>query len=348
MSSDEKKYQIFVSSTYEDLKPERQEIMHALLELDCIPSGMEMFPAADEDQWSLIKGVIDDCDYYVVVIGGRYGSLGPNGISYTEMEYRYAVSIEKPVIAFLHKDPTSLPVKLTEQTDDGRKRLDEFRKLAQQKMCKYWITPQELGSVVSRSLIMLQKKHPGVGWIRGDQITSSDATVEILKLRKKIEQLETEIEESQIEAPKGAEHLAQGEDKFDLSCTFESTGPDQVTYNWDWTVTATWNQIFSEVSPLMIHETNTAQLRSRLINFVENRCKVEVVKDKDYKGHRRLRNVVMDQSGFETVLIQLSALGLISQSVKNRSVKDRGTYWTLTQYGVTVMNRLRAVLKSTD
>jgi predicted transcriptional regulator len=306
---------------------------------------MELFPASDEDQWSLIKGVIDDCDYYVVVIGGRYGSLGPAGISYTEMEYRYAVSIEKPVIAFLHKDPTSIPAKLTEQTEDGRKRLDEFRKLAQHKMCKYWNTPQELGSVVSRSLIMLQKKHPGIGWIRGDQVTSIDATVEMLKLRKKIEQLEAELEESQIVAPKGAEHLAQGEDKFELSCTFESTGPDHETYNWEWAATATWNQLFSEISPLMIHETNTAQLRSRLSTFVENICKAQVVKDKKYKGHRLLRKVVMNQSSFETVIIQLSALGLISQSVKNRSVKDGGTYWTLTPYGVTVMNRLRAVLK---
>ena len=96
MAVEQKKYQIFVSSTYEDLRPERQEIMHALLELDCIPSGMELFPAANEDQWSLIKGVIDDCDYYVVVIGGRYGSLGPDGISYTEMEYRYAISRGNP------------------------------------------------------------------------------------------------------------------------------------------------------------------------------------------------------------------------------------------------------------
>ena len=54
MSSDDRKFQVFVSSTYEDLQQERQEIMHALLELDCIPSGMELFPAANEDQWSLI------------------------------------------------------------------------------------------------------------------------------------------------------------------------------------------------------------------------------------------------------------------------------------------------------
>ena len=69
----EKKYQVFVSSTYEDLQEERREVMQALLELDCIPCGMEFFPAANEDQWTLIKNVIDDCDYYLVIVGGRYG-----------------------------------------------------------------------------------------------------------------------------------------------------------------------------------------------------------------------------------------------------------------------------------
>ena len=96
----DKKHQVFVSSTYEDLQVERQEVMHVLLELDCIPSGMELFPAANDSQWELIKGVIDDCDYYVVIIAGRYGSTGPSGISYTEMEYRYAVEQGKPVVAF--------------------------------------------------------------------------------------------------------------------------------------------------------------------------------------------------------------------------------------------------------
>src|ERR1044071_8458243 len=97
----DKRYQVFVSSTYRDLQEERQEVMQALLELDCIPAGMELFPAANEDQWTLIKRVIDDCDYYIVIVAGRYGSLGPAGVSYTEMEYRYAGERGKPIIAFL-------------------------------------------------------------------------------------------------------------------------------------------------------------------------------------------------------------------------------------------------------
>lgn len=76
----------------------RQEVMQALLELDCIPSGMELFPAANESQWSLIQRVIDDCDYYILIIGGRYGSIADDGVGYTEKEYDYAISRGKPIV----------------------------------------------------------------------------------------------------------------------------------------------------------------------------------------------------------------------------------------------------------
>ena len=88
----DKRYQVFLSSTYTDLKEERQKLIHALMEMDCIPAGMELFPAADEEQFEFIKRIIDDCDYYIVIVGGRYGSLAGGGISYTEKEYEYAKS----------------------------------------------------------------------------------------------------------------------------------------------------------------------------------------------------------------------------------------------------------------
>ncbi len=343
----DKKYQVFVSSTYQDLQPERQEIMHALLELDCIPSGMEMFPAANEDQWSLIKGVIDDCDYYIVVIGGRYGSVGSQGISYTEMEYRYALEKGKPVIGFLHKDPSALPAKNCESSEAAREKLKEFRELAEKKMCKYWTTAQELGSVVSRSLVSLQKQHPGIGWVKGNQTLSKDASLEILSLRKRIEELESEINSSQTKGPKGTEDLAQGEDKFIINVKFDSeTKADNQAWTWNDSVRVSWNVLFSELSPLMIHEAKTFELQNRFYELVAKRLKIEMPKKKSFEGHGNIRSVTPLIQDFETVLIQLSALGLITQSEKkNRSVNDKGTYWRLTPYGVSSMNRLRAIRK---
>ncbi len=104
----EKRYQVFVSSTFADLQEERQQVIQALMEMDCIPAGMELFPATDEEQWEFIKRIIDDCDYYLLIIGGRYGSVSSDGVSYTEMEYEYAVSKGLKVIALLHDEPQQL------------------------------------------------------------------------------------------------------------------------------------------------------------------------------------------------------------------------------------------------
>lgn len=337
----DKKYQVFVSSTYEDLKVERQEVIHALLELDCIPSGMELFPAADEDQWSLITGVIDECDYYLLILGGRYGSIGNDGVGYTEMEYRYALTTGKPIIAFLHKDPDSLPKKNTEQTEKGQKLFKKFRALAQEKMCKYWETPAELGSVASRSLIMLQKKHPGIGWVRGDLIPSQEASLEILELRKQIESLESQLETARTQAPPGTEKLAQGDQGFEIAYSCSSS-KDYEQYTWSPSVEVTWDDIFYHVSPPMIHEASDLQLRQSLNGMVKSYGEALLKKSKEGKDHR-FRNFSINDEDFQTIKVQLRALGLINKSEKNRSVKDTKTYWTLTPYGDGVMNRLRAI-----
>jgi hypothetical protein len=91
------KYQVFISSTYRDLIDERERVTRAVLEMGHIPVGMEMFSAADEEQWKIITRHIDESDYYVVIVGHRYGSI-TDGISYTRKEYEYALSQRIPVL----------------------------------------------------------------------------------------------------------------------------------------------------------------------------------------------------------------------------------------------------------
>ena len=105
----DKRYQVFVSSTFTDLIAERQGVLSAILEITHMPAGMELFPAGDASAWRLIQDVIDSSDYYVLIIGGRYGSLDDTGLGYTEKEYDYAVSSKRPVIPFLHSNPDNLP-----------------------------------------------------------------------------------------------------------------------------------------------------------------------------------------------------------------------------------------------
>jgi hypothetical protein len=225
----EKKYQVFVSSTYRDLAEERQEVMQALLELDCIPIGMELFPAADDDQWTLIKRLIDGCDYYILIIGGRYGSTNAEGISYTQMEYEYALAKSIPIISFLHKSPTSISVGKSETDSDLIQKLNEFRLLSEKKMCRYWESPIDLGSQVSRSLVKLIKEKPRDGWVKATYVPTEDVTKEILELRKTIEQLDAELRLSKTKAPEGTENLSQGDDKVKINFSFTAAGNDWQT-----------------------------------------------------------------------------------------------------------------------
>ena len=66
-----RKFSIFISSTYEDLKKERQALVGVALENNFIPVGMEQFHAAPTSQWNVITKMIDECDFYLLVIGAR-------------------------------------------------------------------------------------------------------------------------------------------------------------------------------------------------------------------------------------------------------------------------------------
>lgn len=351
----EKRYQVFVSSTYEDLKEERQEVIQALLELDCIPAGMELFPAADEDQWTLIKKVINDCDYYIVILGGRYGSRSESGISYTQMEYDYAVSQGKPVLAFLHKNPGEIKAYKTEQSEEGKAKLKEFREILEKRVCKYWNNPEELGSVISRSLIKLIKTTPAIGWVRGNIVPDENTSQEILKLRKQVEELTLKLEKANSEAPKGTEVLAQGEDTFQLYYTFDIYSGDNwptITTTYEASFTTTWNELFANIAPIMINEATEQLFFATLNTFIKNHETKELTTTMETSllnhtiaTNAEIRYIQARHEDFQTIKIQFRALGLIKQGERQRSRDDSNTYWKLTPYGDNIMTQLRAIRK---
>jgi hypothetical protein len=336
----DKRFQVFVSSTYEDLRDERQEVMQALLELDCMPSGMELFPAADDDQWTLIKKVIDDCDYYLVIIGGRYGSTAPSGKSYTQMEYEYAVSKNKPVIAFLHQSPSSIPAGKTETREDGKKRLEEFRQLAQRKMVKFWSSSKDLGSVVSRSIVKQIKSHPAVGWVRADEPVDGQVAQEILRLKKRIEELQARLQQTSSQPPQGVEDLAQGEERYEVNFHTKFKDKELKNWTWDMSIRLTWNRICKAALPTMIDKATEFEIGTALVN--ETREQVSTLIKKDTLTAYAIE-IRLDSDDLRVIIVQLRALGLVVKDARQRSVRDTHTYWCLTPYGDNMMTKLIAL-----
>lgn len=178
----DRRYQIFVSGTYRDLVDERAAVIQAILGLRHLPAGMEMFPAANDDQWTLIKRVIDESDYYVVVVAGMYGSVNAEGISYTELEYDYALEKGVPILGFVHREPGKIPAEKSEATQEARDKLAAFRAKVQRKTVKFFTTAEELRGLVAESLIYTIENDPREGWVRGRYALSPETEASIAKL----------------------------------------------------------------------------------------------------------------------------------------------------------------------
>lgn len=118
----ERKYQIFISSTYVDLIKEREVVTKQILEDHHFPIGMEMFAPNDKKQWETIKATIDSSDIYLLLVGFRYGSIDPDDkISYTEKEFNYALSKGMPVIAFVKNDDIEIEHKRLKELPENER-----------------------------------------------------------------------------------------------------------------------------------------------------------------------------------------------------------------------------------
>ena len=166
-------------------------------------------------------------------------------------------------------------------------------------MCKSWSTPQELGSVVSRSIVKLIKDKPGVGWVRADSVPTESAAQEILRLRDHITNLERKIAETALNPPTGTEDLAKGEEtvKLTFSHRTRSARDGQVDYPF------TWNRLLTILGPLLLKSATDHALQAKL------KTKSLVTKLETLAGVPTVFDV--RDEDFHRVTFQFRALGLI-------------------------------------
>jgi hypothetical protein len=162
-----RRYQFFVSSTLRDLVDERRAILEVLLRRNHMPIGMELFAAAGNSAWPLIEHVLRGSDYYLLIMGGRYGSRDRSGLSYTEREYRFARTIGKPVIALLHTRPEKLARRNGEGSAASWRKLQRFRRHVEDSgHCGYWDASGELPDVFDAVFASVRRAEPAHGWVR--------------------------------------------------------------------------------------------------------------------------------------------------------------------------------------
>lgn len=357
MAAVERRYQVFVSSTFLDLKEERSAVVSALLQLEAFPAGMELFPAVDDDAWTLISRVVDESDYYLLVIGGKYGSVDPESrLSYTEKEFDLAVARKKPVMAFLHGDVGAIPMSKSEPSPKAREALEAFReKVKATRHVKYWSSPEDLAGKVALSFASVRQMYPAVGWVRGDAQTSTESLVELNELRKQLEDAQRRLSAARSGPPSEAKHLEQGEDPVDfvaaskarVRTAFAAYGQE---YTGKTPIDASWDEVFAALGPELLDEAEQRAMRRLVDAWITQRFgpsfRRSVRRQLEGEGEtvEGFSNTKLElgSDDFGTLIIQFRALGLLEKSTKKRSVSDRGAYWTLTEYGDTHLTTLRA------
>lgn len=197
----EKKYQVFISSTYADLKEERRKILDILLMADCIPAGMEAFVASDVEQFEVIKKVIELCDYYILIIGKRYGSINEQtGLSYTEMEYEYAKELGIPVLVFALDESVEVSEDKKEKDPKKIAALDSFRQKAlTNRLATIWKTQDELTGAVAVSIMRATKQIQRPGWQRATDYDEASLRRAIMNLQDENKKIAAELKRAHKE-----------------------------------------------------------------------------------------------------------------------------------------------------
>lgn len=178
-----------MSSTYTDLHEERQAAVEAILTAGHIPAGMELFAAGDESQMEVIKQWIDESDVYLLILGGRYGSIDPkNGKSYVQLEYEYAVSRNMPLFSCVITEK-ALDERLKKMgkaaIDAHGEKLEAFRSLVLSKMVRFWDDSKDIKITVGDTLAQFSRREDIGGWVRqGSEADLPALADEIARLSK--------------------------------------------------------------------------------------------------------------------------------------------------------------------
>jgi hypothetical protein len=214
------KLQVFVSSTFQDLKEERQAAVEAILKSGHIPAGMELFTAGDKSQLEVIQRWIMDSDVYMLILGGRYGSIeSTSGLSYTELEYYFAVAKNKPHFAVVISED-AIEARVQEHGSavlerDCPDKLKAFRKKVLQKMSSFFTDTKDVKLSVHETLPRLETEYELKGWVRAAEVPDTKSLAdELSKLSTENRALREQISALSKKAGEQRSVAATGEREF--------------------------------------------------------------------------------------------------------------------------------------
>ncbi|WP_298746410.1 DUF4062 domain-containing protein [uncultured Serinicoccus sp.] len=323
------KYQVFVSSTFEDLQGERDQVIRAVLEMGHIPVGMEMFSAADEEQWGIISRHIDQSDYYVVIVAHRLGSVTDEGVSFTRKEYEYAREQGVPCLGFVIDDQAPWPGDKFDSGESDRADLIDFKRLVKEKPVSFWANADDLHAKCSIALMKAFTANPRDGWVRASSAGGAEMAAEVVRLSAENAELRNQL--------KAAGEASKKEQRDEIVRVVRMLFSNKRKPSYRYRGSSKWHDdsevslfhVFKWLGPEMMVESTVEDLAGTLAMHV----RTDPHKTWDLVAYNQLKELLAD---FVT-------LGLAEPSTKKHAVSDNNEYWSLTEFGLEVLRRVRQV-----
>ncbi|WP_347263355.1 DUF4062 domain-containing protein [Nitrobacter sp.] len=225
-------FQIFIASVDADLE-ERQAVGSTLAKAGYMPAGMESFPVTDQQQLDYIKRIIDRSDYYIIIVGRRYGSLSDHELTFAENAFAYARSKDIPILAFLPEKPGHATGGAIEPELPLKEKLDAFKaRLSSSRIVEFWSNGNDLCMKAMMAVATAVNLKPGVGWIRGDQAANPKHFQELEKLRTENADLRQKL--AALENDGSSPHPTEAEPDNSITVEFlvyrsEEGAPDSIS-----------------------------------------------------------------------------------------------------------------------
>lgn len=341
-----KKLQVFISSTYIDLVEERQAAVQAVLDSGHIPAGMELFKAGNETQLDTIYKWIDNSDVYMLILGGRYGSVEEKSQkSYTRLEYEYAISKGIPIFSviltedFLKEKVVVLSnEKIYEQ--NNKEKYNEFKELVLSKIVRMVSDSKDIQLAIHTTLVDFLSDYDMVGWVRANDTEANtdllnqlnEISIENKRLYESNSTLKSEINliRSTFETD-----LAFEDDNIKIQGTYTVTQGNSYSgirsESRDIEKEISWNKLFLLWAPRLTATLNSTSAQKEVENSL-----------KDYMG----RYFSLNDNLFQVIKIQYSALGLIKYYEARTTKGGTAEFITLTKKGAQYLTNNLAVKKN--
>jgi len=333
-----KKYQIFISSTYLDLQDERQAAVEAILGSKHIPAGMELFRAGNASQLDTIKKWIDESDIYMLILGGRYGSIEPKtGKSYTQLEYEYALEKKIPVFAvvlsnsFLYIKATDGKYEVFEKENIDK--YGEFKKFVMSKVIKPVDDCKDIQIAIKDSIVELEDECKLVGWVKASEAISETILRSVETLTEENINLKEENEKLKnlLNNKMKIENIAQGDDEIEIRYIIKTD------YNSSWNsrkIMISWDNLFSAIGPDFIAAKNIENSKSLISHDLER------------YAEKKYYDIQINEDDFNTIKIQFDALNLINCFTAKSTNSGIIEFMQITEQGKVKLKSLRVLRKN--